>query len=367
MSIKQYRVPSVNNSPMILNGVVQTDLLDFKLSGNVIDPSTSYIALEMTLTQPVGQPVDNLFLSFQGKTGLFTYTQSHALIKDAYIVFASKGKVEERLDINSLNHTLQRHLNGIQSERFARDGNCFSKVNSRTGFVSDNAFRILDKEQGAQQVPVECKIMLKDILETCKLTEIDLNRWGECHLYLKLNLDALIVAQNLGDDPALPSCGGLTGANPFWATGTPTNLTGQCNDIASTALAVNTVILSDVRLVDTQRAPFWVGQKLNCKLTIEGSAEATIPLIVLSVDVVKTTGASTSDVHLTFTTNLMNAGAARTITLIQLYGFDNPGTLQDYLSIPKVELVMTAVKAPTKALTGASIMSYQLEKDSQAG
>ena len=197
MANKQFRIPSENNSPLVVGGVIQNDIVDFKLSGAIINPMETYISFKMEIREP--SSTSNLSLMFNGITGQY-YFKCHqsALVRDAYLFLGSKGKVEERLDADTINSNLKLYTETNQTLHNARKGNPFAERDFVAQSVINNPFRIFSRDTVAQQVVVECQILLSDILSFCETDYLDLNVMGEMHLYLKLNLDRLTVVQNLG-------------------------------------------------------------------------------------------------------------------------------------------------------------------------
>lgn len=363
MADTRFKVPSQNNSPLIVAGVVQNDIVDFKVSNKVLNLNESYLTFECNITETTPANLHNLALSFDCGDGTRMAVSNIPLVKDCYVFCGNKGKVEEKLDADCINNLMYKYVVGNSSKYYSRKGHLFPQVDKFTTFVADNPFRVLDKVNPAQQVTVEGRLYLRDVLEFCRQKEIDLNKWGELHLYFKLNLAQIAPFENLGNVSVNPSIGGSAGNfRPFWGNGTAGALNGAMNDIAQTNNAVATI--TTARTYETlENAPYWIGQALSITKTIAG-ATTTTAHNVLTLSIL-TTGV----IQITLDTNLKAAGVNQAITAISVVGTDiTNANLLPLFNMPKCELVCKEVVRPSKGSpTSVELLSYYLEKDNNAG
>ena len=359
---RQFRIPSQNNSPLIVNGTVQNDLVDFRLSGQVINPSETYISFRMNLnaTSPT---VNNIFLTYDGMGGEHMKPHQCALVRDAYLFLGKHGKVEERLDADTINANIKLYTLDDDGMRKARKGNPFARRDDVSQSILDNPFRILNKNSAAQQVEVECQIQLSDILDFCKSDYLDLDAMGEMHLYLKMNWEIMQVGQNLCAALQNPSFGGGAGSTlPFWTSGTPTY--GAIQPVAANAGVTPdlfTLITSRQYPEGLKFAPFWINQRIAMTRTIGAGAATTTNTTITGIAV-------NADNRLTLTVaNPLRPGAnpGPVVTNISVVGVDasNNEGLANLLNVAEAELVVkSAVKSNKKQ--SYEYLVYDLEKDS---
>jgi len=356
MANKQFRIPSENNSPLVVGGVIQNDIVDFKLSGAIINPMETYLSFKMEIREP--SSTSNLSLMFNGITGQ-NYFKCHqsALVRDAYLFLGSKGKVEERLDADTINSNLKLYTETNQTLHNARKGNPFAERDFVAQSVINNPFRIFSRDTVAQQVVVECQILLSDILSFCETDYLDLNVMGEMHLYLKLNLDRLTVVQNLGGVAVNPSFGGAVGGiTPFWNSGAPAY--GAMGSVTP-ATTTRTQSLTTNRLYSggINFCPFWVGQ--DVLLSYTKSVGANIVNGANKITAINET--ATGALQLTFETALKDA-TNETLTAITLTGA-NVANINTMLNVREAELVVKSTAKQSKPAQ-YEFMTYDIEKDS---
>jgi len=359
---KQFRIPSQNNSPLIVNGTIMNDLVDFKLSGQVINPSETYISFRMNLnaTSPT---VNNIFLTYDGVSGEHFKPHQCALVRDAYLFLGKHGKVEERLDADTINANIKLYVLDDDAMRKARKGNPFARRDDVSQSILDNPFRILNKNSPAQQVEVECQIQLSDILDFCKSDYLDLDAMGEMHLYLKMNWGIMEVGQNLCDALTTPSFGGAAGSTlPFWTSGTPNY--GVIQDIAGANGAqpdVFTLVTTRQYPEGLKFAPFWINQRINMTRTLQGGQPAGTNTTITNIAV-------NDDNRLTLTVAnpvRVAANPGLPVTNIVVKGVDagTANAISNLLNVREAELVVkSAVKSSKKQ--SYEYLVYDLEKDS---
>ena len=359
---RQYRIPSQNNSPLIVNGTVLNDLIDFRLSGQVINPSETYISFRMNLnaTSPT---VNNIFLTYDGVGGEHMKPHQCALVRDAYLFLGKHGKIEERLDSDTINANIKLYTLDDDGMRKARKGNPFARRDDVSQSILDNPFRILNKNSAAQQVEVECQIQLSDILDFCKSDYLDLDAMGEMHLYLKMNWELMQVGQNLCAALQNPSFGGGAGSTlPFWTNGTPTYGAIQpINAAAGAQPAVLTLTTTRQYPEGLKFTPFWINQRISMTRTLgagnPASTNTTITGIAVNAD---------NRLVLTIANPVRAAGQdPAAVTNISVVGVDagNNTDLANLLNVAEAELVVkSAVKSSKKQ--SYEYLVYDLEKDS---
>jgi len=355
---KQFRIPSENNSPLIVNGVIQNDIVDFKLSGGVINPSETYISFRMNLNESTNS-LSNLFLSY-AVSNTFIKPHQCALVRDAYLFLGKHGKVEERLDADCINTNLKLYLIDDDAMRKARKGNPFARRDDVALSVIDNPFRILDKNFNSQQLEVECQIQLSDILDFCSDNKyLDLDVMGEMHLYLKMNWEFVRAGQNLCGNLTSPSFGGGVGStNPFWTVGTPNY--GAFDSISATNDAVNTITTTRAYPEGLKFCPFFKLQRIIITKTLgtdaPSSSNFTVENIAVNAD---------NKLVLTLSANLKDAGNNVGISAISCEGV-NAGSndqIANLLNVREAELVVkSSVKSSKKQ--AYEYLVYDLEKDS---
>lgn len=356
---KQFRIPSENNSPLIVNGVIQNDIVDFKLSGGVINPSETYISFRMNLNEATTS-LSNLFLTYNGITGEHMKPHQCALVRDAYLFLGKHGKVEERLDADTINTNLKLYLIDDDAMRKARKGNPFSRRDDVALSIIDNPFRILDKNFNSQQLEVECQIQLSDILDFCQGNQyLDLDAMGELHLYLKMNWEFVSVGQNLCGNLTSPSFGGGVGSDfPFWTVGTPNY--GAFNAVNATNNAVNTLITTRPYPEGLKFCPFYLLQRLRITFTLGTDAPTALNFTVLNISL---NGDNT--LTLTLSADIKAAGNNVGISAISCEGV-NAGTnaqIANLFNVREAELVVkSAIKSSKKQ--AYEYLVYDLEKDS---
>ena len=354
MANKQFRIPSENNSPLIVAGEVLNDIVDFKLSGAIINPMETYISFKMEIREAT--TISNLALMFNGPSAT-TFLKPHqcALVRDAYLFLGAKGKVEERLDADCINSNLKLYTQTNNTLHDARKGNPFGERDLIAQSVINNPFRIFSKDTVAQQVVVECQILLSDILSFCETDYLDLNVMGEMHLYLKLNLDQLTVVQSLGAVAANPNFGGATGGVlPFWDQGTPTY--GGFEPVPTTTDLTQQLTTSRTYNHGLNYSPFWIGQ--GCVLNYRKAGAAAVNL---STSITAISLSASSQLLITFA-DALKAIDNQALTEIKMTGVNVAGA-GGLLNVREAELVVkSAVKQPKPAQY--EFMTYDIEKDS---
>jgi hypothetical protein len=356
---RQFRIPAQNNSPLIVNGVIQNDIVDFRLSGVVINPSETYISFRMNLNES-STHLSNLFLTYNGITGEYMKPHQCALVRDAYLFLGKHGKVEERLDADTINANIKLYTLDDDAMRKARKGNPFSRRDDVALSIIDNPFRILDKNFEAQQLEVECQIQLSDILDFCDNNEyLDLDAMGELHLYLKMNWEFVDVGQNLCGNLQTPSFGGGVGSTaPFWTVGTP--IYGEFLNVNATNDAVNSITTSRSYPEGLKFCPFFIKQRLLITLTLGANAPTVAPLNVIGIAV-----NTLNQVVLTLSGDLKAVGNNVAISAIAVEGANAGSNAQiaNLFNVREAELVVkSAVKSNKKQ--SYEYLVYDLEKDS---
>tara|TARA_R110002074_G_scaffold225927_1_gene397568 strand:+ start:694 stop:2175 length:1482 start_codon:yes stop_codon:yes gene_type:complete len=356
---RQFRIPAQNNSPLIVNGIIQNNIVDFRLSGVVINPSETYISFRMNLNESTAH-LSNLFLTYNGITEEHMKPHQCALVRDAYLFLGKHGKVEERLDADTINANMKLYVLDDDAMRKARKGNPFSRRDDVALSIIDNPFRILDKNFEAQQLEVECQIQLSDILDFCDNNEyLDLDAMGEMHLYLKMNWDFVDVGQNLGGNLQTPSFGGGVGSTaPFWTVGTP--IYGEFLGVNATNDAVNSITTRRSYPEGLKFCPFFIKQRLLITLTLGANAPTVAPLNITGIAL-----NTLNQVVLTLSGDIKAVGNNVAISNIAVEG-SNAGSnaqIANMFNVREAELVVkSAVKSNKKQ--SYEYLVYDLEKDS---
>ena len=279
---RQFRIPSQNNSPLIVNGVIQNDLVDFRLSEHM-------------------KP------------------HQCALVRDAYLFLGKHGKVEERLDADTINANIKLYVLDDDGMRKARKGNPFARRDDVSQSILDNPFRILNKNSAAQQVEVECQIQLSDILR-----------------YVIYDSS---ITQGTPTYGAIQPVVGNAGVTPD----------------------LFTLITSRQYPEGLKFAPFWINQRIAMTRTIVGQNPSTTNTTITGISV-------NADNRLTLTVaNALRPGAnpGPAVNTISVIGVDAGTNVQlaNLLNVAEAELVVkSAVKSNKKQ--SYEYLVYDLEKDS---
>lgn len=211
MSEKKIRILPVQSD----NITSSNNLLDINIPANMlVDCMKSYISLsvriETTDTNPTanlpahsgGKGVYNVGCKLSSGETVFHNLKSVALVKNATMVSANKGLVENIRDVNKLRCSQESWDTSFSEEQ----GSSYTQIGRNSKYAWGYISETLDKGNkdygiGAQQLDKEIRIPLKDIFNICKgNVPLDTNYLGKTTLHLEIDVDRLSADVCYGSD-----------------------------------------------------------------------------------------------------------------------------------------------------------------------
>ena len=338
---------------------------------------------------PAGDAVQSVHIAYNHGAGSVynnTATPVDILVRNASMMSASRGKVEDIRRSDTLRATVSAYLQDLDDVD-ARALTGTGGPAKPSPFVFGRHAQlfgegtVLSKEQNH-----EVRIYLRDIFEACKVDAWDTAVYGNTHFHFELNLANVELHQILGDTAAANTGGGrwpLIYHNRAGATEGPLATYGSSVPVvyspggvgnqpvpANSVQTTVTMLPEYASLADT---PHWVGQILNLELIVSGTSEAgsgatQVPAIGAGKKwcVVKgiTYSEVTKQVTLDFggtistTTAITNPGVAGYQTEMQVTGLDvDAASLATATGITYDSVEMTAVRR-TDIQKGPSQIQY---------
>lgn len=124
-----------------------------------------------------------------------------ALVKNASMISAAKGKVEDIRRVDSLRATMKSYLQDVEDVEGASIGGLAAQAKSNPWASGRYAQLVGVGETASGYKSHELRIMLKDIFNIAQSSEWDSAKMGSTTIHLELNLDRVELKQVLGSTP----------------------------------------------------------------------------------------------------------------------------------------------------------------------
>ena len=376
MSYKIVRHSANNQSPIMINDVVQSNLVDFSIDPQgIANLKKSYIAMKLSViddTRSGAQvPISRTVCSML-ECGNAFYSPSSvvSLVRNAYLEFSMKGKVEDVRRVGLIKNVVASYTRSYDT--LSNDPQSpFAKVeciSENLGIIPDK-FRQLTKlgNTPSQRKEFEIQITLGELFDSCSLLQgVDLNQLGTMNIHLELDLGKIRTYQVLG------ATGQQSFAN-FWnvpAGVNPRAENGAMNQVLNTANAVRSLTTTrEYKNLDD--SPFYVGQRLRALGDLAGVGDTDVTANIVSIAYKGgVAGGRPHQLTLTFDADIIAAGGmggGNNLDNTIVRGADVGGAGQP-LTIDRPELVLRLEnKGAVNVAEGVEYTTYSIEEDLMNG
>ena len=367
MSYKIVRHSAENQSPVVVDSVIQSNLVDFNISpmGDATNLRESYISLKLSIADVLDggntilrgdtTPIANVVV------GMSEYGDSNhspssvcSIVKNAYLEFSGKGKVEDLRRCNLIKNVMKNYLSSQEDQASDRE-TPFSKSENVNDINVPCVTRVLNRQgtEPSRRRVFEIMIKMSELFDSCNiLGSINQEEVGNIRIHLELNLNTISLIEQYGN------ANGINTDASYWTQGARGTLTPY-----GAAVPIKTVTtIAEYRNIG--ESPFHVGMPIHLGGVKNGGGanSQNIDTTITGIDWVGVAGAGGYKLVITCADNVFAANDVITVPTIRgranvpVYTLDRPELVMRYDNV-----------AETNIKQGIEYTTYSIEEDIMNG